>query len=132
MLQKSKKEKPLLMLPTKKFNALKQKAASEIESLKVELAKSAAEMTAQRDNTAKELSDMKAKYAAVVQDGQKVRANAVLSEAVKLEGKSEIEKIDEEIAKLIRKGTKLRRDRKDQFGAIGHGGQMKWIHGRLA
>ena len=42
-------------------------AASEIESLKVELAKSAAEMTAQRDNTAKELSDMKAKYAAVVQ-----------------------------------------------------------------
>jgi len=116
----------------KKFNALKQKAASEIESLKVELAKSAAEMTAQRDNTAKELSDMKAKYAAVVQDGQKVRANAVLSEAVKLEGKSEIEKIDEEIAKLIRKGTKLRRDRKDQFGAIGHGGQMKWIHGRLA
>jgi len=114
------------------YKALQEKTASEIEALKEELAKSEAEMTNLRDQTANELQDMKAKYTAAIDDAQKQRSAAATSESTKLEGKSEIAKMEDEITKLVRLGTALRRERKEQFARIGTNGQMHWIHGRLA
>merc|ERR1712198_245941 len=115
---------------TKKLNALKQKSSSEIASLKTELANTITELTTIKEQTAKELSDVKAKHAVIVDDCHKTRASAVNREA-KEEGKLEIQKMEDEITKLVRLGTALRREKKEQMGAIGSSDQMKWIHGRL-
>jgi len=116
---------------TKKLNALKQKSSSEIASLKTELANTITELTNIKEQTAKELSDVKAKHAVIVDDCHKTRASAVNREATKEEGKLEIQKMEDEITKLVRLGTALRREKKEQMGAIGSSDQMKWIHGRL-
>lgn len=115
----------------KKYDALKKKSASEIAALKEELAKSAAEMTDLRDATANQLKNMKDKYANALEAAQNQRRAAITSETTKQEGKSEVQKMEEEITKLVRLGTALRRDRKEQFARIGTNGQMHWIHGRL-
>jgi len=116
----------------KKLNKLKQQSASEVATLKAELAKTIADLNAVKEETAKELSDMKNKHAGIVQDCQKTRASAVGSEATKQEGKIEIARMEDEITKLVRMGTALRREKKEAMGAIGSNDQMKWIHGRLA
>jgi len=116
----------------KKLNALKQKVAKEIADLKTDLAKTKDDLTAIKDQTAVELSDMKAKYESLVDDGSKARSVAIGKEAGKQDGKMEIQQIDDEIARLVRMGTALVRERKEHMAASGSNQKMKWVHGRLA
>jgi len=116
----------------KKLNALKQKVAKEIADLKTDLAKTKDDLTAIKDQTAVELSDMKAKYESLVDDGSKARSVAIGKEAGKQDGKMEIQQIDDEIARLVRMGTALIRERKEHMAASGSNQKMKWVHGRLA
>jgi len=115
----------------KKLNALKQKVAKEIADLKTDLAKTKDDLTAIKDQTAVELSDMKAKYESLVDDGSKARSVAIGKEAGKQDGKMEIQQIDDEIARLVRMGTALIRERKEHMAASGSNQKMKWVHGRL-
>ena len=48
----------------------------------------------------------------------KARSAAVSREAVFHEGKMEIERMKDEITKLVRRGTALRREKKEQMGGI--------------
>jgi len=115
----------------KKLNALKQKVAKEIADLKTDLAKTKDELTAIKDQTAVELSDMKAKHESLVDDCSKARSVAIGKEAGKQDGKMEIQQIDDEIARLVRMGTALVRERKEHMAASGSNQKMKWVHGRL-
>merc|ERR1712025_920932 len=116
---------------TKKLNALKQKVSKEIADLKAESAKTKAELTAAKDQTAAQLSDMKAKHECAVNDCSKARSVAIGKEAGKQDGKMEIQQIDDEIARLVRMGTALVRERKEHMAASGSNQKMKWVHGRL-
>lgn len=116
---------------TKKLNALKQKVAKEIADLKVDLGKTKADLTAIKDQTTVELSDMKAKHEGLVNDCSKSRAAAIGKEAGKQDGKMEVQQIDDEITRLVRMGTALIREKKEDMAATGSNEKMKWVHGRL-
>jgi len=115
----------------KKLNGLKQKVAKEIADLKADLAKTKADLTGLKDQTAIELSDMKAKHEGIVEDCSKARAVAIGKEAGKQDGKMEVQQIDEEITRLVKLGTSIIREKKEQMAATGSNEKMKWVHGRL-
>merc|ERR1739848_791296 len=121
----------LVDVATKKLNALKVQVAKEIADIKADLAKTKAELTAVKDQTAVELSDMKAKHDALVEDCSKSRSVAIAKEAGKQDGKIEIQQIDDEITRLVRHGTHLVREKKENMAATGANEKMGWIHGRL-
>jgi len=118
-------------MATKKLNTLKLKVANEIAELKTSLAGTKESLTRTKDQTAKELSDMKAKNEDMFSDCGTTKADALRTEATKQDMKIEIQQIDDEVTRLIKQGTALVRDKKEDMAAIGDNAKMGWIHSRL-
>ena len=55
-----------------------------------------------------------------------MRAAAIGKEANKQDGKQEIQQIDDEIARLVRMGTSLVRERKEGMAASGVSDKSEW------
>jgi len=113
-----------------KLNNLTTRVTNEKAALKKELAETKATLTATRDETTAALSDMKAKYAGLTEDGSKLKAKAIGVESLKATSKNEILLVMEDITKLEKAGTGLLRDKKEMLAAIEMNNRGKWTTGR--
>merc|ERR1712121_207501 len=94
--------------------------------------KAKAELTAEKDAAAADLSAAKATFEKATGDFNARKAGCIGMESANAAGKGDVLLIMDDIAKLDKVGTALLRDKKEMLAAIGSAQKMVWTHGRLA
>merc|ERR1711970_726817 len=116
----------------KKLNACSSEPPRSRPSLPPSLAKTKAELTAEKDAAAADLSAAKATFEKATGDFNARKAGCIGMESANAAGKGDVLLIMDDIAKLDKVGTALLRDKKEMLAAIGSTQKMVWTHGRLA